>query len=222
MDGDGSIAGHALPMAAETKGVGAPVVALHGANVAHWSPRNYRAFAREGMMQNAIVFRCVRLISEAAASIPLRLAHDAADDAEPTLLDLLNCPAPGVTATDLLEAWFGYLLVSGNAYLEATAIDGTLVGLHGLRPDRMHVRTGADGWANGYAYAIDGRSRDMSGDVVPGVRRVLHLKLFHPDDDHYGLSPIEAAASAIDIHNGASRWNKALLDNAARPSGALV
>ncbi len=32
----------------------------------------------------------------------------------------------------------------------------------------------------------------------------------------------ETAATAIDIHNTASRWNKALLDNSARPSGALV
>jgi HK97 family phage portal protein len=51
---------------------------------------------------------------------------------------------------------------------------------------------------------------------------VLHLKLFHPIDDHYGMSPLEAAASAIDLHNIAARWNKALLDNSARPSGALV
>ena len=36
------------------------------------------------------------------------------------------------------------------------------------------------------------------------------------------MSPIEAAATAIDIHNAASNWNKALLDNSARPSGALV
>jgi phage portal protein BeeE len=36
------------------------------------------------------------------------------------------------------------------------------------------------------------------------------------------MSPIEAAAVAIDTHNAAAGWNKALLDNAARPSGALV
>ena len=36
------------------------------------------------------------------------------------------------------------------------------------------------------------------------------------------MSPLEAAASPIDVHNAASRWNKALLDNSARPSGALV
>ena len=33
---------------------------------------------------------------------------------------------------------------------------------------------------------------------------------------------MQAAASAVDVHNSASRWSKALLDNAARPSGAIV
>lgn len=51
---------------------------------------------------------------------------------------------------------------------------------------------------------------------------ILHLTLFNPLDDHYGLSPMEAAAVPLDIHNAAGAWNKALLDNAARPSGALV
>ncbi len=59
---------------------------------------------------------------------------------------------------------------------------------------------------------------DMRQDRVP----VLHVKSFHPQDDHYGLSPLAAAASAIDVHNSASTWSKALLDNAARPSGAIV
>ncbi|MGH1558558.1 phage portal protein [Caulobacter segnis] len=50
---------------------------------------------------------------------------------------------------------------------------------------------------------------------------VLHLRLFNPTNDHYGFSPLEAAAFAIDVHNASSAWNKAL-DNSARPSGALV
>ena len=62
----------------------------------------------------------------------------------------------------------------------------------------------------------------IANEPAPGVRPVLHMKLFHPANDHYGLSPIEAAAAAIDLHNAAARWNKALLDNSARPSGALV
>lgn len=50
----------------------------------------------------------------------------------------------------------------------------------------------------------------------------LHLKLFHPLDDHYGFPLLEAALMALDLHNAAGAWNKALLDNSARPSGALV
>ena len=93
--------------------------------------------------------------------------------------------------------------------------------LYALRPDRMKVVPGADGWAEAYDYTVGGRSVrfDQLGVAVPPI---LHLTFFHPLDDHYGLAPIEAAAVALDTHNAAARWNKALLDNAARPSGALV
>ena len=59
-------------------------------------------------------------------------------------------------------------------------------------------------------------------DPVSGRAQVLHLKTFHPLDDHYGLGCLGAAAGAVAIHNSATRWNKALLDNAARPSGAVT
>ncbi len=48
------------------------------------------------------------------------------------------------------------------------------------------------------------------------------MRAFNPVDDHYGLGCLGAASGAIAIHNAAAAWNKALLDNAARPSGALV
>ena len=51
---------------------------------------------------------------------------------------------------------------------------------------------------------------------------MAHIRSFSPIDDHYGLGCLSAAAGAVAIHNAAARWNKALLDNAARPSGALV
>src|SRR5690606_31311928 len=51
---------------------------------------------------------------------------------------------------------------------------------------------------------------------------ILHVALFNPLDDHYGAPPLEAAQVALDLHNAAGAWNKALLDNSARPSGALV
>jgi HK97 family phage portal protein len=102
------------------------------------------------------------------------------------------------------------------------AVGGEIRELHALRPDRMKVIPGPDGWPEAFEYTAGGNSVRFAGEAVPGVRPILHVKLFNPVNDHYGMSPIEAAAAAIDIHNAAGGWNKALLDNAARPSGALV
>ncbi|MDX2259416.1 MAG: phage portal protein [Hyphomicrobiaceae bacterium] len=200
----------------------ASLLALDGLGAPVWSPRDYAAFAREGFQRNAIVYRSVRLVAEAAASIPLDLFEDAGEHDQHPMLDLLARPGPERTGADLLEALYGHLLVAGNAYIEAVAVDGDVRELHVLRPDRMKVVPGRDGWPEAFEYGANGRTIRFSGEVAPGVRPILHLKLFHPADDHYGLSPIEAAAVAIDIHNEAASWNKALLDNAARPSGALV
>jgi HK97 family phage portal protein len=84
----------------------------------------------------------------------------------------------------------------------------------------MSVVPGADGWPIAYEYAVGGRKHRF--DLRDGALPVCHIKSFHPQDDHYGLSPMQAAAVAFDVHNSASRWSKALLDNAARPSGAIV
>lgn len=205
-----------------TKSLTTPCFAFDRLATPAWAPRDYAAFAREGFMQNAILYRAVRMVAEAAASVPLLLYAGDDEIAGHPLLGLLARPNPGTTATDLLEAWYGFLLVSGNAYLEALAVGGTLRELHTLRPDRIKVVPGPGGWPEAFDDTADGRTRRIAGEAVPGVARVLHVKLFHPLCDHYGLSPIEPAASAIDIHNTASRWNKALLDNSARPSGALV
>jgi HK97 family phage portal protein len=103
-------------------------------------------------------------------------------------------------------------------------LDGRPRELYALRPDRMRVVPGADGWPEAYEYQVAGRSvRFEQGQAVPpDVPPILHLTHFHPLDDHYGLAPLEAARVAVDTHNAAAAWNKALLDNAARPSGALV
>ena len=210
-----------LPPDAKASRTG-PLLSIETLGRPVWAPRDYASFAREGYAQNAIVHRCVRMIAEAAASVPLLLYQGDAEVEDHPLLDVLGRPSPGMTGTDLLESWYGYLLVAGNAYMEAVALDGVIRELHALRPDRMKVVPGPDGWPEAWEYEVAGRSVRLAGEVADGVRPILHLKLFNPGNDHYGLSPIEAAAVAIDIHNEASRWNKALLDNSARPSGALV
>ncbi|TXM75685.1 phage portal protein [Methylobacterium sp. WL12] len=198
--------------------LGGPSVALYGDARAVWTARDGTALAREGYQRNAVVHRAVRLVAEGAATIPLVVTG--AEAVDHPIAALLARPNPREGGTRLLETLYGHLMVSGNAYLEAVSLDGVPRELFALRPDRMRVVPGADGWPAGYVYEVGGRRvvYDQSGAVPP----ILHLALFHPTDDHYGLSPMEAAAVSLDIHNAAGAWNKALLDNAARPSGALV
>ncbi len=197
-----------------------PLLALQSMGQPVWTPRDFAALAREGFMQNAVCYRCVRMIAENAASVPLRV-HEGREilDDHP-LLKLLQRPNGAQSGSDLLEDWYGYLMVAGNAYLEAVSIEGQVREMHVLRPDRMKVVPGEDGWPENYEYSVAGRS--MRFHQGEGQKPILHMSLFNPLNDHYGMSPIEAAAYGIDIHNAAGGWNKSLLDNAARPSGALV
>ncbi len=187
-----------------------------------WTPRNYESLINQGYLRNTIAYRCVRLISEAAANVSLTLkAGDQELEAHP-LLDLLAQPTPMQTRRSFLEEVYGFLLVSGNAYVEAVSLDGEPRELHALRPDRMKVLVDESGWVEAHEYQVAGRKvalRQAEGDKI---KPVLHIKLFNPLNDHYGFAPIEAAQIALDVHNAAGSWNKSLLDNAACPTGALV
>ncbi|HVV94721.1 MAG TPA: phage portal protein [Hyphomicrobiales bacterium] len=197
------------------------LVALHAAGRPVWTPRDYAALAREGFLCNAVVFRCVHLVAEAVGATPLVLTEGGVErDAHP-LLDLLAEPNPRQTRTTFLEALAGHLLLSGNGYVEAGVASGRVRELHVLRPDRMRVVPGADGWPEAYDYVVGADRVRFRQDAAP-VPPILHVALFHPLDDYYGVPPLQAAAAALDVHNAAAAWNKALLDNAARPSGALV
>ena len=186
-----------------------------------WSPRDAVSLARTGFQGNPIGFRAVKLIAEAAAALPLILQdHERRYEMHP-VLDLIRRPNGAQGRAELFEAVYGHLLLSGNAYLEAVPGAGKLPGeLHVLRSDRMALVPGADGWPVAYDYSVGGRTHRF--DMTAGLPPICHIKTFHPQDDHYGFSPLQAAATAIDVHSSASAWSKALLDNAARPSGAIV
>ncbi len=196
------------------------VMAMSGAGRVAWSPRDVVSLTRAGFSGNPIGFRAVKMIAEAAAALPVVLQDDARRYETHPVLALLARPNAGQGRAELLEALFGQVLLTGNGYLEAVADEGLPVEMHVLRSDRMSVVPGADGWPVGYEYMVNGRKHRFN--VAGGLSPICHIKNFHPQDDHYGFSALQAAASAIDVHNAASRWSKALLDNAARPSGAIV
>lgn len=186
-----------------------------------WSARDTVSLSKLGFLGNPMGFRAVKLISEAAAALPLVLQDAERRYDQHPVLDLIARPNGAQGRAELFEAIYGHLLLSGNAYLEAVTGLGALPAeLHVLRSDRMTVIPGADGWPMAYDYTVGGRKHRFA--MTPDLQPICHIKTFHPSDDHYGFSPLQAAAVAVDVHTSASSWSKALLDNAARPSGAIV
>jgi HK97 family phage portal protein len=196
------------------------VVAWGSGGRVAWSARDAVSLARTGFQGNPVGFRVVKLIAEAAAALPLVLQDAGRRYEEHAVLRLIARPNGAQGRAELFEAIYGHLMLAGNAYIEAVlGEDGVPGELHVLRPDRMSLVPGADGWPVAYDYTVGARKhRFAMGQVAP----ICHLKAFHPQDDHYGFAPLQAAAVAIDVHNAASAWSKALLDNAARPSGAII
>ena len=163
------------------KGLAGPGLALYGEGRAVWTPREATALARAGYARNAVVHRAVRLVAETAASLPL-VPEGAGAGA---LAALLARPNPREGGTRLLETLYAELMLCGNAYLEAVSLDGAPRELFALRAERMRVVPGPDGWPVAYLYGRAGRTRRY--EQIGAVPPILHLALFHPEDDSVGL-----------------------------------
>lgn len=200
----------------ETRSAQASLIALSSLPDGRWGRNDAGTLMRDGFAGNAVVYRCVRMIAEAAASIPLTCA-------DAGVAELLSRPSPEEAGRVLLERLYGDLQITGNAWAEAVTLAGDRMpkGLFALRADTVRAETNSQGGLTGWAIRRRRGERVVHREA-DGWSPVLHLKLYHPSDGVYGLSPLAAARKALDLHNGAAAWAKALIDNAARPSGALV
>ncbi|MEK6542745.1 MAG: phage portal protein [Pseudomonadota bacterium] len=175
--------------------------------------RNITEQIRAAYAHNPVAQRCCRLVAEAVAGTPLLI-----DDAS---VAALLCERAGGQV--LLESVATQLMLHGNAYVQLLPGAGELPAeLYALRPERVSVELDAQGWPAAFAYRVGGQVQRLDACDALGRTSVVHIHTINPIDDHYGLGCLSAAAQAVAIHNSAGAWNHALLDNAARPSGALV
>ncbi|KUO55125.1 MAG: portal protein [Sphingomonadales bacterium BRH_c42] len=174
---------------------------------------DYDNAIRDGFLANPIAQRAVRIVAEAVGSAPL-MPVDA------RLGALVGATSAGQS---LIETLAAHLLLHGNGYVQIIKdASGMPAELFALRPERVKVIPGQDGWPCAYEYRVGTRAIEIALEDTDGWPNVIHIKAMHPADDHYGAGALAAAGQAIAIHNAASGWNRSLLENAARPSGALV
>ena len=176
-------------------------------------PFDYQASVRRAYVENPVAQRAVRLVSEGIGQASLR-------DADPALLALVTATSAGQS---LLETLAAQLLLHGNAWVQVMKDGaGNPVELFALRPERVTAVLGDDGWPVAWGYRVGETVLTIPALDENASPNVIHIKNFHPADDHYGAGCLSAADQAVAIHNAASAWNRTLLDNSARPSGALV
>ena len=194
-----------------------------------WSDRNYEMFAREGYIKNVVGYKCVSMLARSASSVKLMIYDKKTNkkiENHPLEL-LLNNPNPTQNGYEFFESLYSYKLLSGNTYIQAILLDKNIFKnpkeLFILRPDRMTIiidNNSSIPYA--YKYKVNNNEKIFYVDKITGNAEILHIKNFNPINDWYGLSPIEAASYSIDQHNEASKWNQSMLQNGARPSGALI
>ncbi len=174
-----------------------------------WPP-SYEAQLREALGANAVAQRAVRLVAEGCAGV--------------SVYALAGPPqAAGLVAAGLIETAAAQLLLHGNAFIQIGCdADGEPAALYPLRPERVTVEPDGQGWPVAYRYRAGEAVARIAAADGAGRPGLVHVRALNPADDHYGMGCLGAAMGAVAIHNAATKWNKALLDNAARPSGALV
>jgi len=198
-------------------------------NYATWTQPDYSSLSQEGYIKNVVAHHCITRISQAVANIPTLLSVNGKEieDDKHFLNKCLDRPNPRESYEVFMRTVVMHKLISGNSYILTTEAmlrggrDGK-VELSALRPDRVTIVANTFSIPEKYIYSINGKVYEYKIDPITYESEILHLKEPNPLDDLYGLSPIRAAAMAVDQHNEAGQWNKALLENSAKPSGLLA
>ncbi len=179
----------------------------------------YNAQADE-YTRSSWLYVAVTRIAEAAAMVPIntyrmdggkRIAMP-----DHPLERLLRAPNPTLSQFELLEATFGFLELHGNAYWYLAG-DGAPSEIWPLRPDRVRIVPDRTHYVGAYVYMLDGVEIPLHPDEV------IHFKRWHPKDDYFGLSALEAAAMASQTDRAMANWNRNFFDvGKAIPAGILT
>ena len=185
-------------------------------------------------MQMTAVYCCVRILSEAVASLPLQFYRYTDDGGKekavehPLYFLLHDEPNPEMTSFIFRETLMTHLLLWGNAYSQIIRNGkGEVVALYPLMPDRMKVDRDEHGRLY-YEYTVYD-SDDVDG--RKGTNKVGRTVRLQPNDVLHipglgfdglvGYSPIAMAKNAIGLAIATEEYGSKFFANGAAPSGVL-
>ena len=179
-------------------------------------------------MQLTAVYACVRILSEAIASLPLHLYkyNDSGGKEKATdhsLYFLLHDePNPEMTSFLFRETLMTHLLLWGNAYAQIIRNGrGEIVALYPLMPDRMTVDRDDNGRiVYEYSTSSTDPKTTKGGSVKLQPRDVFHIAGLG-FDGLVGYSPIAMAKNAIGMAIACEEFGAKFFSNGATPSGTI-
>jgi HK97 family phage portal protein len=194
----------------------APVIAPEIGQAAHYA----------GVyMASPWVYVAVNRIAEAASLVPFHVCVQSASRQEGDIQltnhpfeQLLRRPNPLMSRFELIEQTVGCLEIHGNAYwFLAGEPGGTPQEIWPLRPDRVSIVPDARRGVCGYVYEVDGRQIPLE------AAEVVHFRRWHPANDYYGLSSLEAARLAVESDRAMADWNRRYFgEGMAVPAGIVT
>ncbi|MBI1281880.1 MAG: phage portal protein [Anaerolineaceae bacterium] len=192
------------------------IAAVATRNTMNW-PNLAEAEAQARLYQQSPwVYIAVSRIAEAAALVPLRVHPRLSSEFASLLAErglggevhhplesLLDAPNPYMSRFELMEQTLGMLELTGDAYWFLGGDgSGTPTEIWPLRPDRVSIVPDPVDYVKGYVYELDGQRIPL----MPV--EVIHFKRWHPNNDYYGLSALEAARLAVTSDHAMAEWNR--------------
>ncbi len=171
--------------------------------------------------QSPWVYVAVNRIAEAAALVPLNITGHGSAASTPNdhpLQQLLNAPNHFLSRFELLEQTVGTLELYGNAYWYLVGDQrGRPVEIWPLQPDRLRIVPDPERFVRGYVYELDGQRIPLE------PAEIVHFKRWHPANDFYGLSALQAARLAVMGDRAMASWNHAAFgQDRGIPAGMVV
>lgn len=180
-------------------------------------------------MQTTAVYACVRILSEAVASLPLHVYEYQTDGGKKLVHDhplyylLHDEPNPEMTSFVFRETLMSHLLIWGNAYAQIVRDGaGRVLGLYPLLPDKMDVQRDD----RGSIYYVYSRNSDENpmfkdyGNIRLKAEEVLHIPGLG-FDGLIGYSPIAIAKNAVGMTLACEEYGASFFANGANPGGVL-
>lgn len=179
-------------------------------------------------MQTTAVYACVRILSEAIASLPIHV-YERTDKGKEKRVDhplyflLHDEPNPEMSSFVFRETLMSHLLIWGNAYVQIIRDrSGNVISLYPLLPDKMSVHRDSRGILY-YKYqrqTEENPNITETGTVVLPQEDVLHVPGLG-FDGLIGYSPIALAKNAIGMTLATEEYGASFFRNGANPGGVL-